>query len=316
MTTWDNLTRTLRAFDKATESSRKIQEALHRTRDMHFQNKLDFTNKLLESLHNKGSLDQQLQEQIDRIGSTIPYDATTKIARELNKLTQLSYNPLQEITESLNKTQTILNFDHLLKENLISEIELVAESINFKQLKIDEYGSITLGQETAVAEEVAETIKNFTKILENHKPTEATSKLLNFIDGLKKPLKALVLYIIFTIFMPFIVSVMSNIYAPDIESFIKTVFNQNVTIKQIQKKAQNNFGNQILDGMAFVSTDSLNVREHPRCKSKIITIIHKGKVVRIIEKHRKWTQVSFEDEQAGELITGWVFSRYIYKLYI
>ena len=316
MTTWDNLTRILRAFDKATESSRKIQEALHRARDMHFQNKLDFTNKLLESLHNKGSLHQQLQEQIDRIGSTIPYDATTKIARELNKLTQLSYNPLQEITESLNKTQTILNFDHLLKENLISEIELVAESINFKQLKIDEYGSITLGQETAVAEEVAETIKNFTKILENHKPTEATSKLLNFIDGLKKPLKALVLYLIFIIFMPFIVSVMSNIYAPDIESFIKTVFNQNVTIKQIQRKAQNNFGNEILDGMAFVSTDSLNVREHPRRKSKIITIIHKGKVVRIIEKHRKWTQVSFEDEQAGELITGWVFSRYIYKLYI
>lgn len=315
MTIWDNLTRTQRAFEKDTEPARKFQEALDRAHKMYLQSKLDFSKKFLESLHTQGSPYQQLQKQIYRIDFKIPYDATNILAEELNKLTRLSYNPLQEIAESLNKTQTILSFDHLLKENLFFEIEHIAESLNFKQLTIDEYGTITLGQDTAVAEEVADTIKKFTDILESHKPTEATSNLLNFISDLKEPLRAVVIYIFKCILLPFIIIVLATIYVPEIESYIKPYQDNNFTKRQIQKKAQVEFGNEILDGLAFVTADKLNVREHPTRKSKRITQIYKGQVVTVIEKQRKWTLVSIENKGTGEFITGWVFSRYIYKLH-
>lgn len=64
----------------------------------------------------------------------------------------------------------------------------------------------------------------------------------------------------------------------------------------------------------FVKVDHLYVRKTPNAKGEVIDLLPRFEPVTLIEKSENlsWSLIRYKNDD-GELMEGWVFSRYLYK---
>ena len=60
-----------------------------------------------------------------------------------------------------------------------------------------------------------------------------------------------------------------------------------------------------------MTASTLSVRGGPSNKSPILDEISFGQVAKLVKKGRKWSAIEYIDEDTGEVVTGWVFNRYL-----
>lgn len=105
-------------------------------------------------------------------------------------------------------------------------------------------------------------------------------------------------------------NVVANIATPHIEKLLSgSNSTEREKIKQLQSVRLDELD---LSNLRFVTTEHLSLRENPSTKSAIKDELRLGQVVTMINKQRSWTEISYIHED-GEIMHGWVFSRYTAK---
>lgn len=113
--------------------------------------------------------------------------------------------------------------------------------------------------------------------------------------------------------IPFIVSVSANLAMPYIEGYLKqspTVAPRE-QVKEIKKLSMGELGTALRD-CRFVTAPTLHLRSTPNSRAKSVDTLQFGQVVTVISTKADWTEVTYEYGD-GELISGWVFTRYLAK---
>lgn len=131
-----------------------------------------------------------------------------------------------------------------------------------------------------------------------------------FFEALPNPIKFIIGLFLLQLFLPVIQNVIANLVTPYVQSYIesKAGFSQKVSmnyLKRIPEKAQ------VIDvtGLRFISGDNVRLRRSSSTSSEILDEMVLGQVVTILSKKRNWIEVMYEYDD-GEVLTGWVFTRY------
>ena len=128
-----------------------------------------------------------------------------------------------------------------------------------------------------------------------------------------KYLKWALLALVASVVVPFMVSVSANLAMPHIEEYLKQspAVAPREQVKQIKKLSMGELGNALRD-CRFVTASTLHLRSTPNSRAKSVDTLQFGQVVTVISTKADWTEVSYEYGD-GELVSGWVFTRYLAK---
>ncbi|MFM4828999.1 SH3 domain-containing protein [Aeromonas rivipollensis] len=121
--------------------------------------------------------------------------------------------------------------------------------------------------------------------------------------------------LIVTLILSYFLNVFSNLSMPLYEHW-EYLFQREtprVTTKLVSQIANKGYGIDELSHYRFVVVSVLNIRGEPSIKSEVIDELKNGMVVKFITKSKRWTQIEYLCNEAGERKTGWVFSRYLRK---
>lgn len=123
---------------------------------------------------------------------------------------------------------------------------------------------------------------------------------------------------IFDLLSKMVITFLFFIITPKLQVYYDAFFeqNRNIVVKRIGHLGQNlptEKKEEIVKNYRFVTAKTLLVRNKPSQQSQILGRLYFGQVVNIVQKNRNWTLISWQDEQSGLSIRGWVFTRYIKK---
>lgn len=126
-------------------------------------------------------------------------------------------------------------------------------------------------------------------------------------------LKWAILAFITYLMTPFIVSVSANLAMPYVEGYLKQspAVAPREQVKEIKKLSMGELGTALRD-CRFVTAPTLRLRSTPNSRAKSVDTLQFGQVVTVISTKADWTEVSYEYGD-GELVSGWVFTRYLAK---
>jgi hypothetical protein len=176
-------------------------------------------------------------------------------------------------------------------------------------LEISQDGAVNLGGESASALEVNETVEGLFSLI--HEP-DFLDSIWERLKEFKIPIQAIILWILDKIFLSICIGIIINMITPHIQSYFdKFSFMCKREVTQAIKSIPHEININAFRGFRVVTGDRLRLRENPSMKAKILGELHRGKIVRVIEKRRNWTlvEVMYEDSTGG--LQGWVATRYI-----
>lgn len=126
-------------------------------------------------------------------------------------------------------------------------------------------------------------------------------------------LKWAFLALITCVVTPFIVSVSANLAMPYIEGYLKQspAATPREQVKEIKKLSMGELGTALRD-CRFVTAPTLHLRSTPNARAKFVDTLQFGQVVTVISTKADWTEISYEYGD-GEIVSGWVFTRYLAK---
>ena len=195
-----------------------------------------------------------------------------KAMKQLNDLS--SFKPFKNLNNS--------SFNHLIT-SILTEEQLAPEAFGY----INEYLSET---ESEIDDEFS---------------------VCNDFNELSDKAKAVLIYIINYVILPFLISCYATSYMSNAETTRKE-FESTTTAYEVRSLIRNptgRFDRNLLKGYRVITGVNINVREAPNMKSNIITRLPIGTLVEIIDKSNKsWLLVEFEVN--GEQEQGWIFRRY------
>lgn len=76
----------------------------------------------------------------------------------------------------------------------------------------------------------------------------------------------------------------------------------------------NGFSSDVQRSLRIVNHDHLPVYRANRRDSPRMTILSRAKVVTAISQRRNWTEITWSENEEGELRSGWVYTRYLKKI--
>jgi uncharacterized protein YgiM (DUF1202 family) len=190
----------------------------------------------------------------------------------------------------IGKTSFLKAFDVLTEQaNLLAALDAVAHSNEIPDTVLVEHDIDIQLQAIAVAGDSDSFVKAFSK--------------------LSPVIKVILLFFVMQL-LAVSQNIVANIVTPHVE---KLISNPEITDREkIKKLKVFSFDGLDLSKLRFVTTERLLLRESPSSNSEIKNELKLGQIVSVIEKHRNWMEISYEDED-GEIIRGWVFSRYTAK---
>jgi len=194
-------------------------------------------------------------------------------------------------------------------EEFITDILSKAEKDN---IAINQDGTISVEGEIFSATEFSEVYSDFLDSIKNiPSPAQVLNFIGNYVQKLKKPIVTLLLMFI----LPYLINITSNLTTSYFENAIVVLAEKpkREKIKAIKEEAHQDFSPGFLQAYSFVTASTLNVRGGPSTKNPIIDEIYFGQVAKLVKKGRKWSAIEYADEDTGEVITGWVFNRYLSK---
>jgi hypothetical protein len=168
----------------------------------------------------------------------------------------------------------------------------------------DEKANIYELQDTDLDE--ANTERQLQQVGEARDSNSFAKAFLNLPPWIQFVLLSFILHLI----LPVAQNVLANLVTPHVEKLLSNpVVSEREKIKQLKKFCLDELD---LSNLRFIKTERLFLRENPSTTSNIKDELRLGQVVTVINKQRNWTEISYSYEN-GELLHGWVFSRYIEK---
>jgi hypothetical protein len=142
--------------------------------------------------------------------------------------------------------------------------------------------------------------------------TDTPNSYLSVFKNLPPTIQAIFFYILLNVIIPQINSISANILTPVVSSYLQeSDLTKREDVKNI-KDFPRYLDNVQVDGLRFITGDNVRLREGPSTKSDILDELVLGQVVSILSKDRNWIEVMYEYED-GEVLSGWVFTRYTSK---
>jgi hypothetical protein len=139
---------------------------------------------------------------------------------------------------------------------------------------------------------------------------------VDFIERLKKlssPTRAVVLYLLQLIIIPYFVAIYANLTTPLWEGLQKESISSEprTAKKEIIREKNEIYSAEYLQDYRLVSTKNLSVRTSGNKNAEIIDELYFGKTVKLIEKTKSWCLIEYQNPDTEKLKQGWVFSRYL-----
>lgn len=242
----------------------------------------------------------------------------------------------QNLGRNLMRALGLENLEILQKNNLNYESKLQMDSIvskimlgakNSEVIKHLNFGVIS--KSTLEVNEPRSSYYSDPDDQDSISTNEEDYKLFNTIDKTADPTAIMLLISklspsaqdFFKLFIVFIFSqivnfangVGSNIAAPKIQEYMNLAGDKSEKekSKEIRKLPFGEFS-LLLQSNRFVTATTLNLYVNPNSKSSVISSLKFGQVVTVISVQKDWTEISYEYGD-GEVISGWVFTRYLEK---
>ena len=225
---------------------------------------------------------------------------------------QVQLIPTAQIQESLKKMTEYID-NSLINSINISEplLQTIAEKYSVEEISKENKKDIV---------EATEIVEN----IFNNNTTQTFEQKINCeIEEWKKkkPLKAKVISWVFNFICVFILTQMLNCA----ENYIKNEFNiiktSKVSEQSIKKDVKNEISKNYPDVQQYVSNsyryvnkDKVFIYSSPMMNSFLINTLHKGDVITIINKNKRWVYISYEDKNQ-KLYYGWINTIYLNTIY-
>jgi len=219
---------------------------------------------------------------------------------------QVQFKELQKINfpkvEQLLRDAELTVIEQDEKENWILDGEFV------RREELEEAVLEVLGRQELVKQQPIVTL--FNSIVERLDKLEKTQKL-----GRAQKIKQFVWATVISI----LINILSGYFEPFFETSQKIFYQEvmkhkNILLKQVRKEYKDKkYTFEELKPFRMVSASQLPVRQTNTRNTKAVDMLHFGQVVRVIEKRRNWSLVAYQKED-GEVIKGWVLTRYLEKL--
>lgn len=289
--------------------------------------------------------------RISNLGTLLHSDAFAEMARATSTLNQISAKldfsgirkslgsisgitmPLQRLSEQVQSMNlvhyglsslipdTSYIFDNIRAKNIdISTVDIsaITELLNdttFEEIDVEENGSVKYQNVQYTRDEVQDIINKAlheTNILIQQNSTEINGLISEVKKYQQQPLYQQVLInlicgIILFLATPFMQTVQDSITNLVVENKVK-----------IMKVIKAEYQSLVLDDKEqlhyrFVSTDKMIVRITNKKNSQPVGQVNFGTVVEVLYKNKNWTLIEYENENEN-IVTGWVYTRYLEKL--
>lgn len=224
---------------------------------------------------------------------------------------------IAEMSATMTSSRTLREFAKL---NIASMTSVDATMKAFEQSSI-ELGSDAYSNHKESFEYIARELVG-TRIfddeqsieLEHNEDTNSTNPkaIDTLVSKFQKlpPLAQLLLMILLThITLPITQNVAANLLTPHVEQLMQDSDKpEQQKLKEIQRLPLK-LDTIETNGLRFITAEHLRLRQGPSTKSQVVDDLRQGQIVTVVSKERNWIEVRYEYED-GEVVTGWVFTRY------
>jgi uncharacterized protein YgiM (DUF1202 family) len=282
--------------------------------------------------------------QMYRINSSMQtaLDSTRQLGLSLSKIYTSINNPITELQRTINQTlelykinlspaikaleQWQVQFKELQKINF-PKIEQLLRDAELTVIEQDEKENWILDGQFVRREELEEAVLEVLgrkDVLVKQQPIITLfNSIVEHLDQLRNNQKLersqKIKQFVWTVTISILINILSGYFEPFFETSQKTFYQEvmrhkNTLLKQVRKEYKDKeYTFEELKPFRMVSTSQLPVRQTNKRNTKAVDTLHFGQVVRVIEKRKNWTFVAYQKED-GEVIKGWVLTRYLEKL--
>ena len=246
----------------------------------------------------------KMLENIGRINLPDP-DRYTRILENMGKINLPDPDRYTKMLESMGRID-LPSFDKILSINeALSNFPNIVSNIDWTDFEFSE-----------------ENLKEANDILDNEIPPEQVTEEVNQKQCKSKLIVALMIFINIITFLDSAVNVVT--YVEEKLPVVIDYYEQHIaedksksdrqSIRWLNNELKRDVAQQITQNFRIVTKNDLEVRNGKSIDAKIQGKLNHGDVVQIIEKKRNWTYISFSNYQDGEVIEGWVFTRYLKQI--
>lgn len=224
------------------------------------------------------------------------------VSRDIEKITNPSYLEcaLGIIRDSRTSLEHVLNSFAYIGSAILDDpqnFSVIAETAS--SLELNDIDVSKLEDELKLAETKCSTLGDKSNIIKHFISFPTAFKYLAYI------------FLIYC-FFPQINSISANLLTPIVEGYItnseKTDREKIKDIKAIPQQL-NNFN---IDDLIFITGNNVRLRSEPSTNSDIYDELALGQVATVLSKKRNWIEIMYEYDD-GEIMSGWVFTRYTAK---
>ena len=215
--------------------------------------------------------------------------------------------PQVDFVESIRSQLEPVNFVRDQIGDLLGPINCYLTELKDLQISVDPAGNVSIEGDEILAGDIRAVTSTFPE-------SQATvwdfvQQLVGWLERLAPRLRQAIVFLI----LPYVMAIVANLTTPIYEEWWKKYAGTDLRVarKEITRSAAELYDAEELDGCRFVYATRLHVRSDGSIKAEIIDSLTMGKIVRVIQRVKRWTEVKYIHNTTGEIATGWVFSRYL-----
>ena len=254
------------------------------------------------------------------------------ITKYLNTISGIAI-PLQHLSEqiqSMNLSQydlssLIPNTSYILESIRAKSVDIsavnftaitdVLSNMTFEEIDIEEDGSVKYQNESYTRDDVQDIVNKAlheSNILIQQSSTEINALLTELKKYKQQPLYQQILINLLCGIVLFLATPIMQAAQESITNII--VENKTKIIKLIKIEYQNLKLEENEQGQyRLVKTDEMMVRITNMKNSQSVGLVNFGTVAKVLYKNKSWSLIEYENDNE-EIITGWVYTRYLEKL--
>ena len=207
------------------------------------------------------------------------------------------FENLDKVAEKLIKVDSFSNAVSALSNPVC--FNAAVESI----ATFEDYEGLSL---TDINKSIDENESQFRKI-------ESDKSFIDIFTNLPVYIRTLIIVIFIYIFLPQVNSITANLLTPHVENFLSNNphYTKREKISAI-KKLPTIIPVAHTEGLRFITGNNVRLRRGPSTRTVILDELVLGQIVAVISKKKNWIEVEYQYDN-GELMQGWVFSKYASK---
>jgi len=250
-------------------------------------------------------------------------------------------NHFQELGNSIQSNQFIQNQVNLIDTAQFDMLSKLTSNIDFvksfmyetyyinENFELNEDGSITIGDDEFSQEEIHDEVSEiFSETIDKPNFDQLFWKRIENIKEKRPTLYRLVVYtisIMITVVSTYHLTARYKAFydnqpvSPDYVLVSRQICKAqppNKILRDVIYSLRNDpfMGKDILSEYQVVKCETLNVRVHPSMKSQVLGTLKVGYMVRIVERHKKWTLVEYLSKDESIKIQGYVFNKFLIQI--